>query len=441
VRRALAVLAIAAFPALAQSPDTFKSSAPLEIQQGQPAHRLTLPFEAYRDGRGDLADIRVFNARGEAVPVAWAPPASPAREPVRALELPRFPVTTPAAAETGGDQVRIQTRDGTLIELRGARRARTLQSQPVAVLLDGTAMKEPVATLIFDWHSQPGTQVVQVRAESSDDLRTWQPVASGPLVKIAHGSRILEQPRLQFSPRTAKYWRITWDAREFVIDRVRAEPPPRSMPVPRQVQRIAAKAMPKEGEHEYDLGAALPVEALRLALSDPNSVVAATFLARNDPNASWVPVGQAGFYRLSREAGELVAPALEMPPYRARHWLVRLAPGSSTAAPPQLEAQWRPAELVFAARGDGPFTLAFGHKEARASTLPLASLLPGEEREKVRALPEAKVAAVRTGPEPSRWQRMFAEADRKRIALWALLMAGVAVLGALAWRLSRQARP
>ena len=39
------------------------------------------------------------------------------------------------------------------------------------------------------------------------------------------------------------------------------------------------------------------------------------------------------------------------------------------------------------------------------------------------------------------WLAEISEADRKRIALWALLIAGVAVLGALAWRLSRQARP
>ncbi|HSJ99422.1 MAG TPA: DUF3999 domain-containing protein, partial [Myxococcota bacterium] len=374
----------------------------------------------------------------EAVPLAFAPPSPPARETVRAVELPRFLVTTPAAAETGGDEVRIHTRDGTLVELRGARRARTLRTRPVAVLLDASALKEPVAALVFDWSSQPGTQVVQVRAEASDDLRAWSLVASGPLVKIVHGSRLLEQPRLEFAPRSARYYRITWDAPQFEIDGVRAEPPPRSAPVPRQVRRATARATAKEGEHEYDLGAALPVAALRLDLSDPNSVVAATFLARNDPDGSWVPVASSGFYRLARDGGELVSPALEVPTYRARYWLMRLAPGSSTAAPPQLEAHWRPAEVVFAARGEGPFLLAFGHREARAATLPLASLMPGEDREAVRRLPEARVGTVQAGPEPSRWQRMFAEADRKRIALWAVLLLGVAVLGGLAWRLAHR---
>ena len=34
--------------------------------------RFVLPFDAYRDSRRDLADVRVFNANGEPVPIALA---------------------------------------------------------------------------------------------------------------------------------------------------------------------------------------------------------------------------------------------------------------------------------------------------------------------------------------------------------------------------------
>src|SRR5205814_8515747 len=55
-----AVLVFAACAVAAQAPSDFRSSASITPRAGSPLQRFTLPFEAYRDARADLADVRIF---------------------------------------------------------------------------------------------------------------------------------------------------------------------------------------------------------------------------------------------------------------------------------------------------------------------------------------------------------------------------------------------
>ena len=109
----------------------------------------------------------------------------------------------------------------------------------------------------------------------------------------------------------------------------------------------------------------------------------------------------------------------------------------ATAQPPPLRAGWQPNEIVFAARGRPPFTLAYGNYAATAGALPIATLVPGYDDTK--GLP-ANVAIAAAGAPmaiggPNQLKK---PPDVKRWALWAALVLGVVVLGWMAWRLSRE---
>jgi len=121
---------------------------------------------------------------------------------------------------------------------------------------------------------------------------------------------------------------------------------------------------------------------------------------------------------------------------------VQLDPRSpALGAPPSLELQWRPAEVVFVARGEGTFALAFGNPEAKPAALSVPQLVPGYERNAEAKLPEAKVGEVRTGERSNEFLRSVTSGTNpKKIALWSILVLGVAVLGFMAWRLSSQMR-
>jgi hypothetical protein len=145
-----------------------------------------------------------------------------------------------------------------------------------------------------------------------------------------------------------------------------------------------------------------------------------------------------------REGVELESPAVEIGSRASRYWIARLDPRSPPpgGGPPTLEVQWRPAQVIFVARGDGPFTLAFGDPEAKRSLLNPSELIPGYTRLAELKLREAQVGAVTTGAKSGDWLRSITGGTSPRkIALWAVLVIAVIALGFMAWRLSRQVTP
>ena len=101
---------------------------------------------------------------------------------------------------------------------------------------------------------------------------------------------------------------------------------------------------------------------------------------------------------------------------------------------------WPARNLVFLARGAGPYLLAFGRREAQAAQLPLATLVPGYRDGDETAFPIAEIGALRTAPPPapSIMPQFLGDLDPKKFGLWAALIIGVLVLALMAWRLSRQ---
>ena len=428
-----------ALPVAAQPTPQFRYSAPIEVTSKEPTQRLELPLEVYREAKRDLSDVRVLNGKGEPVPIGFAGSPDAVRVPPTPVELPQFPITrleTTAAKSGGpGTEVTIRTQDGTLVAVRGRGVESKNTPKAVAYLLDASALKdEPIRALIVDWDAAPGSQVVNVRVEASEDLKSWTPVGGGPLVSVQGDGRALTQPRIDFAPRKARYLRLTWDAPGFVLKRARAEKEAGSEPAARVTRVVQGTAGAKPGEYLYDLGGRLPVEAYRLIPADVNDVVAATILARNDEKEPWRTVGFAPFYNLRQADGEKQSPPIEIGRLSARYWMARVGQGAAPRAP-ALEIRWRPGQLVFVARGDGPFTLAFGDAQAPAVALPVSAMLPNYKRLAELELPVAKVAEPTAAPPPGRWETWWRETNARRLTLWAILIGGVAVLGVMAWRL------
>jgi len=443
MKRVATLLLLAALPALAQSPSTFRSNA--EVTPGSPdaLHLLELPFEAYRDARRDLADIRIFNTSGDPMPFAWAPDPGRLVEPATPIPLPMFPVRTVTPEGKASTEVTIHAADGTLVSVRGAAKSPgkpIIGPKSAAWLADASKTNEPVQAVVFDWEAVPGSEMLTVRVEGSDDLRSWSTLGSAPMVRLTGAGRALLQNKVEFAPRNVKYLRFTADSPAFEPTAVAAQYSPRGKAPPRLVQTVQGTAGEKPEDIVFDLGARLPVEALRLIPAQENAILVGTLQARDDPAEPWRPAVSATFYKLQREGVESSSPPREIGRRIARYWLVRLAPGSSQGGMPKLEVHWSPVRLVFVRQGEAPFHLAFANSQAASTALPIASVMPDYKMGAEEMLKPAKVGAVKAGPPPNRWEKLIGEMDGRRATLWAVLVLGVVALGFMAWRLSRQVR-
>jgi hypothetical protein len=181
---------------------------------------------------------------------------------------------------------------------------------------------------------------------------------------------------------------------------------------------------------------------VRIAVNQQNALAPVRIEARTDPKLDWLPVASTIAYRIVRDGKEVTSPDLPVTPNASPSWRIVVDPASGgLGAPlPELDVSWAARNLVFLARGAGPYTLAFGKKEASAAALPLTSLFPGYRDQGESKLPPAIVGDLRLAPPPgpSLLPSFVADQDPKRVGLWGALIVGVLLLAAMAWRLSRQ---
>jgi hypothetical protein len=436
----------------AQTVSEFRSSASVAPAAGDPLQRITLPFEVYRDAKPDLSDLRLFNAKGEALPISFAGTPEPTIETPPSTTLTAFPLYSPAprVGDTGSGRVdvRVKTgRDGTIVSVYESGRPAPAQPQrAVAWLLDTTQLKTPTRYLIVDWNSGPGLEAARITVEASDDLKYWHAIAhSAPVLKVEYGGREIAQRKVDVSYAKAKYMRLSADRPEFVLKSVSAEAAPAKRPAPRSKLTVAGKPGAKAGEFVYDLGARLPIESVSLRFGEVNSVAPFAILTRDDPAKEQArAVTNATFYRLMRQGVELESPKVEIGRQPARYWVARLDPNSPPpgGGAPTLEVEWRPGQLVYVARGEGPYTLAFGNAEAKRVMLETNQLIPGYTRLEELTLMQGQVGPVASAEKREEWWRkVTGDTPPKKIVLWGVLLAAVAALAAMAFRLSRTSGP
>jgi hypothetical protein len=163
---------------------------------------------------------------------------------------------------------------------------------------------------------------------------------------------------------------------------------------------------------------------------------------RNRGDEAWRELGAGVFYRLERGAEVSTSPPLAL--HTSVRYL-RLVPDARAAAldasQTRLVVQAQLASLVFATEGQAPYALWAGAPKAETSALPLATLVPAIDDERARfgraSLGEwSEVAAVARAAD--RQQRLAA---LRPVLLWAVLLAGVAGLAFMVWRLTRPAAP
>ena len=194
------------------------------------------------------------------------------------------------------------------------------------------------------------------------------------------------------------------------------------------------------GEYTWQLPAGLNVERLRVELTQPNTLAPVTLSGRRDSKQAWQPLSNGLLYRLTQNGQDVVQDQLQLPGQAVAELKLQVDErgGGLGAAAPTLLVAVRATQLVFLARGEPPFTLALGNASAKAANLPLSTLIPDYNAERLNTVGQAKVAGDVAVTSPALVAAVDTEPNWKKLGLWAVLLLGVAALGAMAYSLLRK---
>jgi hypothetical protein len=455
---AAVLLAICGLAGAQEKPAQFAHGAAITVDGAESHYRFSLPAAAYMGvARRDLADVRVFNGAGEAVPYAFVP-ARPKPPAPKVLAATLFPLYGEEAKGLDALDVRVErTRRGTVVHATSAAGTPAGARKLLGYFLDlGDEKgkdKPALQALILEWSSRQGVTGF-AHVEGSDDLKRWTSLASGaPVLVLEHEGARLEQKRVELGGARARYLRLSFTAvpQDFNLKGARLELRAESAPQPER-DWFAVGGAPdakRPGDYVFDTGGHFPIDRLRFALPQVNTVAQVRVFVRERVEDPWRPATSAVLYRLRRDSRDIINPDVDVHSEPSRYWLLRVDQrgGGLGAGEVRLEFGWVPHELVFAARGAPPFSLAYGLKVAKPGAMALATVLPGYKPDEpisaktVAVSVQAPLVRERASlwKDPGPFARDAIESgEAKKWALWAALVVGVLVLGWMAFGLLRQ---
>ena len=446
------------------SPGDYAYRIPLSASGTQAVVQLQLPRAVYLEARtADLRDLRVFDAAGTALPFALFEPAAQAREMRSKAPVAVFPVRAPAGASSASsrlpDGLQIRTdASGAVISVT-APPARTPGEVLGSLVLDlhgaGPAARDagPVGALVLSLPPGMNSYGARLALEASDDLASWETLVETSVSWLDNGQGAsVRKDRIEFAPHTFRFARIRWlEGTPVEFGAIHAE---RITQLRTAAQSDSVVLQPKAGTMGQDLlyeaPIAVPADAVGLELHGQNVVLPALIghyrkvpgtapgtRADNLAAVQLQPVANATFFQLMQDGQRRASGDIDIAPTHAAQWVVR--PQAKGADRPGLRLRWTPARMVFLAGGKGPYTLAFGHSGVESNQVPLSQVAPGFSMRELAALEGAKAGEpVRQDGAGGNAGDEAAAAGKQSLWLWALLVAGVAALGLMAWKLSRQ---
>ena len=477
MKLALAALLTLSLAATAQAAEVAPSDFAFGMKvvaSGEAAgYRVALPIAVYqRAVHADLSDVRVFNGRGEVVPFTIERPSQTDAHPsATPTTLPVFTLRGDPA--TALDAVRVTLAAGrTTVNVVPP--STTPASGAIrSYLVDARALDGAVAALQTGWSDDALDFAGRLQVETSDDLDEWRTVvAAAPIANLHAGDAKLIERRVELPATRAKFWRLTWtqEAAPFEITMVDAELAQGPVEAERSWLDVAGKpiesietdrsrrdreraerersarddredveAQPgrsRSGEYTFDLGAQLPIDRVNFELPERNTIVEVTLFSRARQGDEWRLIVSSGFYRLLGSGSDLINGPVSIGPNANRYWRARVDTrgGGLGSGVPKLRVGWQPHDVVFLARGGGPFTLAYGSADAEPGAAGFPALPKGTNVQRAKlAESETLGGEARLTPRPESLD-LFS----KTFILWGVLAVGVGLLTLMALRLLKE---
>jgi hypothetical protein len=437
VAAALALLLTSPLQAASEDrPSDYAVRIALTPAPGAALQQVSLPARVLVASRdAGLADVRIFDANGQPVPIALAPVAI--RQERRKVSVPVLPILGAAdALAVTGVSLKIDGQNrASVVQVDGKPRSSN-DSQLLGILLDTRQVADPISALVLDV-ATPAGQPVTLQVESSADLKDWQPLADKVVYRTS-ADTTTETIDVPAQDPQGRYLRVTWQATSRLLSPVIVRAATAftardsAGTMPRAV--LTVPAMTDAHAIEFTLPFAAAVAALEITLAGKDTLVPVRILGRNQDEEPWTPVASGSLFRVSDRGKPSANPAIALA--RTRFGSLRIeadARSRGFAVAPRIAVRLQPVQIAFLATGPAPFTLAAGKAEAAPAFLALDDLLRTGTSGVTNTLPLATTAgeadpvvAVLAPPHGTPW---------RRVALWGVLLAGTALLAGMVWML------
>ena len=421
----------------------FRWKAPIEVLQPAPFVYLDPSVSTYAHTlQPDLRDLRIVDARGEPVPFtvqtprATEPPSVDVQRDAALYPLPPRPTRdaewpSPIEVTVSGDRIDVK---------RSGLPENTSDTPGWLIDLGERSGPRP-HTLRLVW-SGPSEFTAGFDFETSDDLRSWRSHGHGSVMALASASGELTQPSLPLPNNAGRFLRLVWtDGTRPLLTAAKVVAPGPGDEMPTMApEELVLDATPADRTDEssrravvFDIGGAIPVERLDLRFAAGTLVAPVRLEGRARSDEAWRGLGEHVFFRIERDTEVRTSAPLAV---NATVRYVRVVPDPRTpgldAASTKLVVYATMATIVFAMRGEPPFTLYAGSPDAAPGALPAIAFIPEGEHERT----------IFGGATVGAWSEVPA-ADRQWAILrpwllWSVLLAGVGGLGLMVWRLTRR---
>lgn len=434
-------------PARDSRPADFAYGIPLQTGGMDALYEFALPDDVYRQAtRRDLGDICVFNGKGEVVPFTLHQKSGPSKSATESRKLHLFPVTADRLDESGAMSLLVKRGAGGSIISVATSDPKMKQPRITAYLLDASSLDGPLSSLEFEWQEPPEGTVAKLRVEGSNNLEDWTIIVpTAVLMRLRYGEHSLERRVIDLNGSQMKYYRVS--------SSTAAEPPKlvaaaALLKAPGAAQPRHWASVPVEpgrgqaADYHYSLPGQMPVDRIRIHLPQENTLTQATFFSRAKTTDPWKPGPSALLYRLRIRGEEITSPDIVLPASPDRYRMIRIdqSGGGLGKGLPSVDLGWVPSRVLFIARGQGPFQLAYGSGTpgdcARGGNLLFQRFSDQQKNRYVAGLAIPGSPSLLAGEAALR--KPLIPADGKTALLWSLLLLGVGLLVWMALRLHRQ---
>jgi hypothetical protein len=410
-------------------------------------YKLDLPQSIYQTTvRSDLGDIRVFNKDKKRVPHAIRRPESNQENGMIHLDLPFFPLPgTDNSRNNGGTSLEFKVADdGTIIKIQSGESFSVADNADIRrYLIDTSGVKQSIDEFEFELTGVESGFIKRAKLQYSDNLNDWYTLVDNfSIAELDYGSHKLHKNKLTLPKKKFRYLRFVWKEKPDGIQLKNIKARINTVWTSHHRQRMEVSGQLTNSEkqiYEFDLGGRFPLDRINIILPEENTLIEAEINSRNNEESEWRRRYTGLIYNLQVKENSIESGEINIRPTRDQFWQLEVKTQDGLGDElPVLEFAWAPNELYFLARGQGPFTLAYGNGQIDPPGKPidvLMNVLTEDQEQNLVGEAELGAEVNLMGDDALKSELVI---PWRIILLWGVLILGVLILGIMVFRLYKQ---